>query len=343
MSELIDSHESPIEPPVHIPVMPAEVLSLGDPKSGQVWIDGTGGGGGHSRMLLERLGTEGKLLSIDRDPAAASRLEAVLPEPARVRHGSYDNAGAYLDELEWPKANGILLDLGLSSDQLADRDRGFSFQTDGELDMRFDPSSGEPAWEWLSRVDEKTLADTIYQYGEERFSRRIAKRVVETRKAEPIRTASQLRELIYQSVPGGRHSSNRGSKKGRGKSSAAGFRKRGQIDPATRTFQALRIAVNEELAILERALQLLPECLADGGLLLIMSFHSLEDRMVKYAFREDERLEVVTRRPVQATDQEVLDNPRSRSAKLRVAKRVTPLPNDHGEPSAAWGRGSNMT
>jgi 16S rRNA (cytosine1402-N4)-methyltransferase len=173
--------------------------------------------------------------------------------------------------------------------------------------MRFDPSSGEPAWEWLSRVDEKTLADTIFRYGEERFSRRIAKRIVENRKAQPIRKASELRELIYRSVPGGRHT--------------GGGRKHGRVDPATRTFQALRIAVNDELSILELALQRLPDCLAPGGQLLIISFHSLEDRLVKYAFREDERLEVVTRRPVQATEEEIARNPRSRSAKLRVARR----------------------
>ncbi len=291
---------------IHIPVLAQEISELGRPQSGQTWVDGTAGGGGHCQLILQALAPEGRLLAVDRDPAAAERLESVLGSGATVRHASYDEIPDLLADSAWPKADGILLDLGLSSDQLADRDRGFSFQMDGPLDMRFDPSGGQSAWEWLAQVDERTLADTIYRYGEERFSRRIARRVVESRKTEPIRTADQLRELIYRSVPGPR----------RGRS------RHGRVDPATRTFQALRIAVNDELAILERALESLPDCLASGGALLVISFHSLEDRIVKYAFRGDERLEVVTRKPVQATAEEVTRNPRSRSAKLRVARRL---------------------
>lgn len=301
---------------VHVPVLPAEILELGAPAEGQVWADGTAGGGGHARLIQDRVGVGGRLLAVDRDPAATARLEVLLGEAASVRNASYDAIPELLQELNWPLADGILLDLGLSSDQLADRERGFSFQVDGPLDMRFDPSCGEPAWEWLSRVDERTLADTIFRYGEERFSRRIAKRIVESRRQQPIRTADQLRELIYRSVPHPRHSGNRKSKGGGG-----GKYRTKTIDPATRTFQALRIAVNDELSILERALQRLPDCLAPGGALLIISFHSLEDRLVKYAFRQDQRLEIVTRRPVQASDTEVANNPRSRSAKLRVARR----------------------
>jgi 16S rRNA (cytosine1402-N4)-methyltransferase len=293
---------------VHIPVLPAEILQLGSPSPGETWVDGTAGGGGHCQLIAERIGEPGTLLAIDRDPQAVARLREVLGANAIVKHGSYDALPTFMDELKLSPAAGILLDLGLSSDQLADRERGFSFQTDGELDMRFDQSSGEPAWEWLRRVDETTLADTIYRYGEERFSRRIAKNIVDSRKAHPIRTASELRDLIYRSVPLGRP-----SKQGR---------KHGRVDPATRTFQALRIAVNEELSILEQALRVLPDCLAEGGRLLIISFHSLEDRLVKYAFRGDERLKIVTRRPVQAGDEEVSNNPRSRSAKLRVALRL---------------------
>jgi 16S rRNA (cytosine1402-N4)-methyltransferase len=292
---------------VHIPVLPKEIIALGSPQPGQIWIDGTGGGGGHSRLLLDALGPEGKLLIIDRDPVAVAQLEQLFGSTAKVRHGSYDNAAEFLHELEWPTVDGIVLDLGLSSDQLADRDRGFSFQTEGELDMRFDTTSGLAAWQWLARVDEQTIADTIFKYGEERFSRRIAKRIFERRKTDPIRTADQLRELIYQCVPAGRP-----SKFGR---------KHGRIDPATRTFQALRIAVNEELAILEHALQVLPNCLGKSGKLLIISFHSLEDRLVKHAFREDDRLDVVTRKPVEASEFEIANNPRSRSAKLRVAMK----------------------
>ncbi len=304
------------DPTVHIPVLPAEILELGQPSLGQTWIDGTAGGGGHSRLILESLGPQGRLLAIDRDPAAVERLTTLFGDTAQVSHASYDSAPELLSQLAWPKADGLLLDLGLSSDQLADRERGFSFQVDGALDMRFDPTHGEPAWEWLARVDEKTLADTIFRYGEERFSRRIAHRVVETRKAQPIRTADALRELIYRSVPRPR----KAPRSSNPKSSNPKFRQK-TIDPATRTFQALRIAVNDELAILERALERLPDCLADGGLLLIISFHSLEDRLVKYAFRQDQRLQIVTKRPVQAGDPEVARNPRSRSAKLRVARR----------------------
>lgn len=313
---------------VHVPVLPAEILDLGNPVAGQLWIDGTAGGGGHARLLQERLTGAGRLLAVDRDPAAASRLEALFGRRAIVANASYDSIPELLLQHGLPLADGILLDLGLSSDQLADRERGFSFQVDGPLDMRFDPSSGEPAWEWLARIDEQTLADTIYRYGEERFSRRIAHRIVETRRVEPIRTAIQLRELIYRSVPHPRKTGagKKSAGKKRAKKSAAstpgGFRTR-SLDPATRTFQALRIAVNDELTILERALARLPDCLAPGGALLMISFHSLEDRLVKYAFRGDERLQIVTRRPVQAGDAEVASNPRSRSAKLRVARRTS--------------------
>ena len=303
---------------VHVPVMPEEILRLGAPSPGQKWVDGTAGGGGHCKLLLQRIGDSGNLLAVDRDPAAANALVQWLPS-AVVRNASYDEVPELLRELEWQSCAGILLDLGLSSDQLADRNRGFSFQGEGELDMRFDTNHGEPAWEWLSRVDERTLADTIFRYGEERFSRRIARRIVEQRAQQPIRTTAELRELIYRSVPGGRP-----GLQGRGPRSHGS--RQGRIDPATRTFQALRIAVNDELGILERALHRLPDCLEPGGTLLIISFHSLEDRLVKYAFRNDERLQIVTKRPVQATELEVTRNPRSRSAKLRVARRMA-VPN----------------
>ena len=285
---------------VHVPVLPAEVLALGEPKLGQIWADGTAGGGGHSRLIAEQIGESGKLVAVDRDPTVVERLKELLPQNCLARHSSYDDLPETLTELDISGVDGILLDLGLSSDQLADRERGFSFTADGPLDMRFDTTQGEAAWEWLQRVDEKTLADTIYQFGEERFSRRIAKRIVDTRKENPIRNASELRDLIYRAVPGKKH---------------------GRIDPATRTFQALRIAVNDELGILERALARLPDCLNPGGALLIISFHSLEDRLVKYAFRNDPRLEIITRRPVQATSAETDRNSRSRSAKMRVARR----------------------
>jgi 16S rRNA (cytosine1402-N4)-methyltransferase len=198
--------------------------------------------------------------------------------------------------------HGILLDLGLSSDQLADDERGFSFDCDGQVDLRFDTERGEPAWRLLERLSAEHLADIIYRYGEERFSRRIGRKIVERRRSAPIRTSRELSELVRACVP---RSKNH------------------RIDPATRTFQALRIAVNDELKSLEIALRRLPDCLAIGGKLAIISFHSLEDRRVKVAFRDDDRLEVITRKPIRAGEAEVERNPRSRSARLRVARRIS--------------------
>jgi 16S rRNA (cytosine1402-N4)-methyltransferase len=193
-----------------------------------------------------------------------------------------------------------LLDLGLSSDQLADVERGFSFHSTGPLDLRFDPSRGEPAWKLVERLSSEHLADLIFQYGEERYSRRIARRIVETRRTNPIRTAADLARVVRESVPRSRDE---------------------RIDPATRTFQALRIAVNDELKWLGVALRRLPACLGTGGRIAVISFHSLEDRVVKDALRADERLTVLTRRPIRPSEQEVAANPRSRSARLRVAER----------------------
>lgn len=309
------SGEEVYPPTVHVPVLVSQILQAIDaadtPIAGSCWIDGTAGGGGHSRLIADRIGTAGRLLAIDRDPAAVQRLQSGLPANCLVEQASYERIPELLQEKRWEPVDGILLDLGLSSDQLADRQRGFSFQFEGELDMRFDPTSGQPAWQWLRHVDEKTLADTIFQYGEERHSRRIARRIVEQRKSKPIATASELRDLIYSAIPGARRTTT-------------GSRRHGRVDPATRTFQALRIAVNDELAILERALDRLPEFLKVGGLLLVISFHSLEDRIVKHAFRGDDRLQVLTKKPLQAEAGEIAGNPRARSAKLRMAKRVEP-------------------
>jgi 16S rRNA (cytosine1402-N4)-methyltransferase len=286
---------------VHVPVLLNEILDHLRPQPGAVILDGTLGGGGHTRALVERVLPGGRVIGLDLDPTAIARNRAALADlPVDVACASYDEAPDVLAELGVSAVDGILLDLGLSSDQLADADRGFSYQAAGDLDLRFNPDRGEPAWRLLQRLREKELADLIYQYGEERFSRRIARRIVERRAQEPIRSASELADLVRSCVP----------------------RSRGHaIDPATRTFQALRIAVNDELATLETALTRLPDCLKPGGRLAIISFHSLEDRIVKYAIRGDVRLEVVTRRPVQASADEAARNPRARSAKLRVAER----------------------
>jgi 16S rRNA (cytosine1402-N4)-methyltransferase len=284
-----------------VPVLVAEVLESLRPAPGMTFVDGTLGGGGHARALAQRVQPGGRVIALDLDPRAARRASAAIADlPIQAHTASYADAPELLAELGVTAVDGMLLDLGLSSDQLADADRGFSFQTSGELDLRFHPGRGEPAWRLIERLREPDLADVIYRYGEERFSRRIARRIVERRQQAPIRSAAELADLVRSCVP----------------------RSRGHgIDPATRTFQALRIAVNDELGALETALARLPDCLKPGGRLAVISFHSLEDRMVKHAFRGDERLEVVTRRPVQAADEEVARNPRSRSAKLRVAER----------------------
>ncbi|MFN3190694.1 MAG: 16S rRNA (cytosine(1402)-N(4))-methyltransferase RsmH [Aureliella sp.] len=293
---------------IHIPVLPREVIQEGSPKEGEIWADGTAGAGGHTLLISQAVGESGRVISVDRDPEAVSRLERSASSNVTVVQGSYHQLGHILKQLDVPRLDGVLLDLGLSSDQLEDRARGFSFKDDGELDMRFDQTEGEPVWVWLQYAKEKEIADSIYQYGEERFSRRIAKRIVDFRSKQKLRTVAQLRDLIYAAVPGGRRT-------------GSGRRAHGRIDPATRTFQALRIVANQELDILEKALRDIPDLLAPGGRFAVISFHSLEDRLVKHAFREDLRLDVQTKKPIQATEAEIERNSRARSAKFRVATR----------------------
>ncbi len=272
------------------------------PVPGKVLVDGTFGGGGHTAALAKLIEPSGRILAMDLDSEAIERSESVVASlPVDLAIGSYTKIPELLKSFDVEQVDGILLDIGLSSDQLADEERGFSYQSSGALDLRFDRSRGEAAWQLLARLDERNLANMIYEYGEERMSRRIAKRIVAQRHENPIRTADQLADLIRSCVP----------------------RSRGHnIDPATRTFQALRIAVNQELASLEQALERLPDCLSPGGRLVIISFHSLEDRIVKHAFRNDPRLEVLTKRPVRPSEEELKHNPRARSAKLRVAERI---------------------
>lgn len=289
----------------HVPVMPAECLEQLALREGATVVDGTMGGGGHTRLFAEAVGPTGRVIALDWDPGAVERTSEMLADLKHVTpiYASYAHLPEVLSELGVESVEGILLDLGLSSDQLADRERGFSFHADGPLDLRFDPTSGEPASKLLARLSAEHLADIIYQYGEERLSRRIARKIVERRRQEPIETAADLASIVRSCVP---RSKNH------------------RIDPATRTFQALRIAVNDELHNLEVALARMPSVLAGHGRLAVISFHSLEDRMVKLAFRDSEQLEVVTRKPLVATAAEQAVNPRSRSAKLRVAERVAP-------------------
>jgi len=281
--------------------MLAEVLEGLSPQPGGIFVDGTLGGGGHTRALVERVGPRGRIIALDRDPTAIEAANKHLANlPVMPVQANFCDLPEVMVEIGVDRVDGILLDLGLSSDQLADFERGFSFSSTGPLDLRFNPMKGKPAWRLLERLSAEHLADLIYQYGEERYSRRIARAIVLRRQDNPVETAADLAELVRRCVPRSRHE---------------------RIDPATRTFQALRIAVNDELKSLEIALRRLPDCLRSGGRLAVISFHSLEDRPVKEAFRDDPRLTSLTRKPITPSDVETAENPRSRSAKLRIAIR----------------------
>jgi 16S rRNA (cytosine1402-N4)-methyltransferase len=290
--------------PRHQAVLPAEVLTLLEPAPGQALVDATTGAGGHSRLLAERIGPTGRLICLDQDETmlalARPRLAGL---PVTLLHANFDQLQSVLDGLRIDKVDGVLADLGVCSDQLDQAARGLSFQQPGPLDMRLDQSQGEPANELLQRLSERELADLIWKYGEERFSRRIARKMVEVRKRTPLETTEQLAELVRRCVPYWRPRQGKG------------------IDPATRVFQALRIAVNDELGALERFLEALPRCVRPGGRVAVISFHSLEDRRVKQAFRDRDTWEVLTKKPVQAGEDETMRNPRARSAKLRAARR----------------------
>lgn len=286
--------------PQHVPVMLDEIVHWLAVREGQTIVDGTLGGGGHTRALAERVGRSGRVISLDRDPAALAAAEQNLQGlSVTLVESNYCDLPEVLQQLDVEYVDGVVLDLGLSSDQLADPQRGFSFDSPGPLDLRFNPDEGEPASRLVNHLREQNLADLIYAYGEERYSRRIARAIVEERRKKPIETAAELATLVRRVVP----RSNKGER----------------IDPATRTFQALRIAVNEELKSLEIALKRMPDCLRTGGRLAIISFHSLEDRLVKEAFRDNPRYEPLERKPIRPHPQEVARNPRARSAKLRVA------------------------
>jgi len=289
---------------VHVPVMLEPVLHWLRPRPGAVLVDGTLGGGGHTQAMAAGVGEEGLVVAVDRDPNALEVAEPKLRGlPVKLVHANYCDLPEILEQLDIEKVDGVLLDLGLSSDQLEDRSRGFSFSADGPLDLRFDPLSGEPAHRLISRLSQEHLTQIFSTYGEERYSGRIARTIVERRRQKPIETAAELAALIRRCVPKTPWGQQR-------------------IDPATRVFQALRIVVNDELKSLETALRRMPSCLRSGARMAIISFHSLEDRRVKEAFRSDERLAALTRRPVRSDEEEAARNPRSRSAKLRVAERV---------------------
>ena len=291
---------------IHIPVLMNEVLDGLQPEGAKVIVDGTLGGAGHTAAILEKLGPDGRVISFDRDLDAVEEAARKIDDSRFTPiHDNYANFPEHLKAMGIEAVDGVLLDLGYSSDQLADEDRGFSFQNEGELDLRFNRLEGEPAWRLVNRLSEKHLADLIYNYGEERLSRRIARKIVAVRQAEPIKTSQQLARLVRSCVPRSKNHS---------------------IDPATRTFQAVRIAVNDELKFLKETMKRLPQFIKLDGRAALISFHSLEDRIVKQSINQSELLEPINRKPITASEAELESNSRSRSAKLRVAKRVELVP-----------------
>ncbi|MCX7624527.1 MAG: 16S rRNA (cytosine(1402)-N(4))-methyltransferase RsmH [Thermomicrobium sp.] len=305
---------------VHEPVLLAEALAFLAPRPGGQYIDATFGGGGHARAILEASAPDGRLLAIDADPVAVARAAALAAQyPGRLIpcHGNFRGLAELARRHGFVPVDGILFDLGLSSDQLADPARGFSFQHPGPLDMRFDPTRGEPASAIVNRWSEEELAELFRRYGEEPRARAIARAIVAARARRPIETTTELAALVERVVG-----------------------RRERIHPATRVFQALRIAVNRELESLEAALGQAVELLRPGGRLVVIAFHSLEDRTVKQFFRREAagclcppgtpvcvcghvpRLRILTPRAVRPSAEEVARNPRSRSARLRAAERV---------------------
>jgi 16S rRNA (cytosine1402-N4)-methyltransferase len=278
--------------------MPRESVEALAIRPDGTYVDATFGAGGHSSLILQSLGAAGRLVALDLDPGAAERA----PDDSRftLLHANFRDLAARLAPLGITAIDGILFDLGVSSMQLDEGERGFSFQVAAPLDMRLDPTQGESAAEWLATHDEREIADAIYEYGEERASRKIARSIVALRNAgTPVRDTVDLANVVARVVP-----------------------RSGRIHPATRTFQALRIAVNDELGALRAGLAAAIDLTASGGRIAVISFHSLEDRIVKHTFRDDPHLQAVTRKPLVAGDEELARNPRARSAKLRVAERV---------------------
>jgi 16S rRNA (cytosine1402-N4)-methyltransferase len=286
--------------PAHIPVLARQAVDVLAIRPEGVYVDATFGAGGHSALILAALGAAGRLIAFDADPAAGAH--AIADPRFTLVHANFRELAQQLDALEIAQADGVLFDLGVSSMQFDEGERGFSFRAAAPLDMRLDPTQGESAAEWLASRDEKTIADTIYQFGEERKSRRIARSIVALRDAgTPVKDTVDLANVVARAVRAPAHA---------------------KIHPATRTFQALRIAVNDELGALQAGLHAALTRTAIGGRVAAISFHSLEDRIVKHTFREDPRVRVLTRKPLVADAAELAANPRARSAKLRVAERV---------------------
>ncbi|HEB54534.1 MAG TPA: 16S rRNA (cytosine(1402)-N(4))-methyltransferase RsmH [bacterium] len=289
--------------PVHVPVLLDEVLTMLELRSGLVVVDGTVGAGGHAVRIARAIGPDGFLVGLDRDREILAVARAALAQAAAagaragfsLHHSPHANLREVLAETGHLRCDRVLLDLGVSSLQLDRPERGFSFMADGPLDMRMDANAPLTAARWLAEVSERELADTLFQLGEERFSRRIARRIVAARRRTRITRTGQLKDLIVSALPAPA--------------------RRGRIHAATRSFQAIRMRINDELGELERGLDAAAACLRPGGRLVVISFHSVEDRVVKRFVRE--HLQVVTKKPITATPSEARHNPRARSAKLR--------------------------
>lgn len=288
---------------LHLSVLRDALVDLVEPAPGELWVDGTAGAGGHSAALLEA--GIARLIAVDRDLDALDiARERLAPFASQVElvHGRFAELDDILDARGIDAVDGIVLDLGVSSMHLDRGERGFSFSRPGPIDMRMDRTRGETALELIRTAAVDELAELIRTYGEERYARRIAERLRDAARSGALETTADLAAVIDAAIP-------------------AKSKRHQRIHPATRTFQALRIAVNAELDQLTRFLDAFADLLNPGGRCVIISFHSLEDRLVKEAFREDDRLEVVTRRPIRPTELETLNNPRARSAKFRVAAR----------------------
>ncbi len=302
----------------HAAVLLREAVAALQIKPDGIYVDGTFGRGGHSRMILQQLGGRGRLIALDKDPAAVAAAGEIVDSKFSIMHSSFSRLAVVLKELQVGKVDGVLLDLGVSSPQLDDEQRGFSFRFDAPLDMRMDSSSGQTAAQWLASVDEGLLGEVIRDYGEERFAKQIARALVAARQESPITTTRHLSQIVAQAVR---------------------TREPGK-NPATRTFQAIRIYINRELEELEDVLPQCVDSLNPGGRLVVISFHSLEDRLVKRFMRDQAQGDKLPRNlPVRAADvplgklrligraihaslSEVEANPRARSAVMRVAERI---------------------
>ncbi len=302
----------------HTPVLLTEALDSLSIRVDGCYVDATFGRGGHSRAILERLGPTGRLVALDRDPEAINVARAINDPRFAMVHAEFGQLRAACSQAGISEAHGVLFDLGVSSPQLDDPARGFSFRIDGPLDMRMDPTRGRPSAEWLDEADETEITEVLRDYGEERFARQIAKAIVAARSRDPIRTTRQLADIVGRSVR---------------------TREPGQ-DPATRTFQALRIHINAELEELPAGLKDAMDMLCPRGRLVVISFHSLEDRIVKRFMRDEAHPEArfarlpirdadlpkptlsVIGKPIRPSHQEVSANPRARSAILQVAERT---------------------